>query len=279
MRLTTGKILWFSILVFCLVGLAGALYAGYVMRKLPWQKPVFDTIPPPNPRLSKNAILVFSKTNGFRHESIEAGIEALRKASRQKGWDFYATENGAIFDTKWLQSFKVVVFLSTTGDILTSDQQNAFQKFIENGGGYAGIHSASDTESDWAWYHRMLGVYFRDHTFLPVHTPLAEVITETNNHPATQYLPVRWNKKDEWYNFTENIRSKEDFEVLLSVNEKSYPAFFPKAMHGDHPISWTHKMGKGRMFYTALGHHADTFTNPTSMQHIVGGIQWAGGLE
>ncbi|MEO6287532.1 MAG: ThuA domain-containing protein [Dyadobacter sp.] len=267
--------LFTSIFVFCLSLWA---YALHTMRQLPWQSPLFDTeIPKFISPVHSNAILIFSKTNGFRHESIEAGITAIKKAGEKKGWDMHTTENGALINPGYLRQFKVVVFLSTTGEILTGSQKLAFENYIENGGGYAGIHSASDTEHGWAWYGKLLGTLFRDHTFLPYHLPDAEVITENVNHPANRGLPTRWNKTDEWYNFNENIRGKENFEVLLSLNEKSYTSFWHK-MNGDHPISWTHRMKKGRMFYTALGHNAETFIDSIAVKHIMGGIAWAGKL-
>ncbi|WAC14750.1 ThuA domain-containing protein [Dyadobacter pollutisoli] len=264
-----------GILTLCLS--LGA-YVLHSMRMLPWQSPVFDTaLPATLPLTGAHAVLIFSKTNGFRHESIEVGIAAFKKAGLENGWDVHATENGALINSDYLHQFQVVVFLSTTGEILTPAQKSAFEKYIENGGGYAGIHSASDTEHGWAWYGKLLGTFFRDHTFLPLHLPEAEIITENAAHPANRGLPGRWTKADEWYNFKENIRKNEGFQVLLSLNDGSYPSFWYK-MNGDHPISWTHRVGKGRMFYTAMGHHADTFSDPTAMRHMIGGIAWAGKL-
>lgn len=266
-------------LVVCVVLLfgAGVIGAKYLTRTLPWQHPVFDTSRPPDPdSVGAKGVLIFSKTNGFRHESIEAGVEALKVAGKKQGWDVRATENGAFFNEEYLRQFKVVVFLSTTGDVLTPDQKRSFIDFIENGGGYAGIHAAIDTEADWPWYHRMLGTYFRDHTLFPQHTPWAEVRTEVRDHPATQHLPAQWRKRDEWYNFTGSVRGKDSVQVLLSLNDSSFTAQFPKAMGGDHPIAWTNVVGDGRVFYTALGHTSETFSEPFTLPHLVAGIGWAG---
>jgi hypothetical protein len=261
------------------LGLSIWAYILYSMRQLPWQSPVFDTeIPKSISPVNANAVLIFSKTNGFRHQSIEAGISAIKIAGKKNGWDVHATENGAMINPGYLRQFKVVIFLSNTGEILTHSQKSVFENYIENGGGYAGIHSASDTEHGWAWYGKLLGTFFRDHTLLPYHLPEAEIITENLAHPINRGLPARWNKVDEWYNFRESVRRKEGFQVLLGLNEDSYPSFWHK-MNGDHPISWTHRMKKGRMFYTAMGHNAETFTDQIAMQHIIGGIAWAGKLE
>ncbi|MCE7067031.1 ThuA domain-containing protein [Dyadobacter sp. CY326] len=221
-------------------------------------------------------VLIFSKTDGFRHHSIEPGIAALTKECANKGWEVHVTENAAFINPKYLVPFKVVIFLSTTGEIFDDKQKAAFQNYMENGGGYVGIHSASDTEHGWEWYGNLLGTFFRDHTFLP-HMPEAELVTETALHPATHGLPKNWHKEDEWYNFQQNVRGKPGFEVLLSLNEQSYSSVWRK-MNGDHPISWTHELPRGRMFYTALGHNAQTFSDPNAMRHIMGGIQWAGRL-
>jgi type 1 glutamine amidotransferase len=221
-------------------------------------------------------ILIFSKTSGFRHHSIEPGIAAITKECANKGWKVFSTENAAYMDSTHLRRFKVVVFLSTTGEILNNPQKSAFEKYIENGGGYAGIHSASDTEHHWPWYENLLGTFFRDHTFLP-HMPEAELLTENIGHPINQRLPKKWRKADEWYNFQHNVRGKPGFQILLSLNEDSYSSIWRK-MGGDHPISWTHQLRRGRMFYTALGHNAQTFSDPNAMQHIIGGIRWAGQL-
>ncbi len=252
----------------------------HVRRKLPWQYPVFETVRPPNPeQVGEKGVLIFSKTNGFRHQSIEVGIEALQKAGKERGWDVRATENGAFFNEDYLSRFKVIVFLSTTGAVLTAEQKKAFEKFSENGGSFAGIHSASDTEYDWIWYGQYLGTRFRDHTILPWLTPEAELITEIKDHPATKHLPATWTKVDEWYNFTSSVRGKQGFQVLLSVNNSSYTALYPRAMHPDHPISWINQVGNSRMFYTGLGHTAGTFNDIHAMPHIIEGMSWAGRLE
>lgn len=258
---------------------SAAGYTMHIMRWLPWQKPAFEKAIPANcVAATDKAILVFSKTNGYRHASIEAGMKAIKEAGQKRGWEVVATENGAYFHEICLKSYRAVVFLSPTGDFLTDEQQRAFEQYIENGGGYAGIHSAADCEYKWGWYGTLLGTRFRSHTFLPYPIPKAEVVTEPGSHPAIDGLPARWSKKDEWYNFHESVRGRPGFQVLLTVDESTYPAFWPKATHGDHPIAWARSMSKGRMFYTGIGHNASTFSDTIAMRHIMGGIAWAGGL-
>lgn len=252
------------------------VYGMYMVKKLPWQHPVFDTARPADPgQVGDKGVLVFSKTNGFRHSSIEAGIEAIKKAGDARGWKVITTENGAFFNDDYLNRFKVVVFLSTTGDVLTPEQEKSFEKFIENGGGYVGIHAAADTEYDWLWYDKLLGTHFRDHSIFP-HTPEATITTENRTHPSTKHLPEHWKKADEWYNYKNSVRGKDSLQVLMSLDEKTYDVGETKGMGGDHPIAWTNVIGKGRMFYTGLGHTDETFTDSNSLQHIIGGIEWAG---
>jgi len=268
-------------LLLLLVVLAGSfyVYALHLVRKLPWQSPVFETVRPADPgEIGPKGVLVFSKTNGFRHSSIEPGIAAIQAFGKQQGWQVVATENGAFFNDDYLKRFKVVVWLSTTGDVLTPEQEAAFERFVEGGGGYVGIHAASDTEYDWAWYDRLVGTHFRDHSLFP-HTPEGTLVTENRAHPTTTGLPERWKKADEWYNFRKNPRTVPGIAVLLSVDEKTYDVGETKGMGGDHPVSWTNQVGQGRVFYTALGHTDETFQQPLAMQHIMAGIAWAGKLN
>src|SRR5215207_8748528 len=143
-------------------------------------------------------VLVFSKTAGFRHDSIPQGIAAIQQLGTDNGFEVDATEDAAAFTDANLAQYDVVVFLSTTGDVLNDTQQAAFERFIQAGGGYAGVHSAADTEYTWGWYGDMLGGYFRNH---PAGTPAASVDITDGDEPSTTGIPTRWNRVDEWYNF------------------------------------------------------------------------------
>ncbi|HMJ56513.1 MAG TPA: ThuA domain-containing protein [Polyangiaceae bacterium] len=211
-------------------------------------------------------LLVFSRTTGFRHPSIVQGIAALSLLGMQRGWGVTATEDPTQFTDQGLLRFNVVVFLSTTGDVLDTVQQAAFERFIQRGNGYVGVHSASDTEYDWPWYGELVGAYFRTHPAIQS----AELHVE-GAHPSTLGLPATWTRTDEWYGFRDNPRSR--VTVVISLDESTY-APEDSAM-GDHPIAWYHEHDGGRAFYTGLGHTEASFSEPLFLDHLAGAIEWA----
>jgi type 1 glutamine amidotransferase len=228
--------------------------------------------------------LIFSKTAAFRHnECIPSATVALAQQALRNGFTVDATENAADFNDANLANYDVVIFLCTTGDVLNADQQAAFERYIRGGGGYAGIHSASDTEYDWAWYGGLVGAYFRDHPGVPgvnAQFQVASMDVEDRKSEATKRLPQRWTREEEWYNFRTNPR--DSVHVLLSVDESTYdprgysvPGGSPPM--GDHPISWCHEYDGGRAFYTALGHRGIYWKEPLLLSHVVGGIKMAAG--
>lgn len=215
-------------------------------------------------------ILVFSKTEGFRHASIEAGKKALEKMGKEKGFGTVFSENSAIFRESELKKFHAVVFLNTTGDILSEPQQTAFERYIQAGGGYVGIHSATDTEYDWPWYGRLAGAYFLDHPNNP-NVQKGNIIVQMKKHWATQNMPDTFEKVDEFYNY-KNINPA--IKVILTVDEKTYTG----GKNGPHhPMSWYHVYDGGRAFYTGMGHTDETFSEPLFINHLWAGIQWASG--
>ncbi|MFC5529030.1 ThuA domain-containing protein [Cohnella yongneupensis] len=213
-------------------------------------------------------VLVFSKTAGFRHDSIPAGIEAIKKMSDANHFTVDATEDASVFTEANLAQYAAVIFLSTTGDVLDAAQQAAFEKYIESGKGYVGIHSASDTEYSWPWYGDLIGTYFKDHP----EPQSANVIMNDLVHPSTSMLPPVWTRTDEWYNFKEDPRGK--VHVLATLDEKSYKG---GTMGFDHPTAWCQAYDGGRAWYTGGGHTIESFADPIFMQHVLGGIQWAAG--
>jgi type 1 glutamine amidotransferase len=226
--------------------------------------------------------LIFAKTAAFRHdECIPQGTVKIAQMGVRHGFDVDATENAAAFTDTNLANYDVVVWLCTTGDVLNADQQAAFERYIQAGGGYAGIHSASDTEYDWPWYGGLVGAYFRDHPGLV--NPQFQVATmnvEDRRSAATRRLPKRWTREEEWYNFRSNPR--HSVHVLLSVDESTYdargysvPGGSPPM--GDHPISWCQSYDGGRAFYTALGHKGAYWAEPLLLAHVLGGIEMAAG--
>ena len=220
-----------------------------------------------NPSQAPNA-LVFSRTQGYRHEAIAAGVTALTELGRQRGWQVTATEDAGRFSDEGLSPFDVVVFLSTTGDVLDEEQQAAFERFIRAGHGYVGIHAASDTEYDWAWYGRLVGAYFKAHPEIQT----ARVVVEDAAHPSTAHLSAEWERRDEWYGFHDNPRAR--VQVLLRLDETSYTAG-EGSMGSDHPIAWYHDFEEGRAFYTGLGHTSESYSEAAFLAHIAGGIEWA----
>jgi type 1 glutamine amidotransferase len=220
----------------------------------------------PKPRTQ---VLVFSKTAGFRHDSIPAGIAAIRSLGRANGFSVTATENAKTFAAKPLSRFDAVVFLSTTGDVLVPKQQKAFKGYIRKGGGWVGIHSAADTEYDWPFYGRLLGAYFLSH---PAIQPAAIDVAD-RAHPSTSHLPARWLRTDEWYDFRSNPRGA--VHVLATLDESTYSG---GTMGADHPIAWCHPFKGGRAWYTAGGHTIESYSESDFRRHLLGGILWAGGL-
>ncbi|MEI9937827.1 MAG: ThuA domain-containing protein [Pseudomonadota bacterium] len=213
------------------------------------------------------SLLVFSRTAAYRHDSIPAGIQALSKLATDRGWALAATEDASKFSDGGLAAYNVVIFLSTTGDVLDDTQQAAFERFIRAGNGFIGIHSATDTEYDWAWYGGLVGAYFREHPEIQA----ADVVVEDSANPATAGLPNPWRRTDEWYAFQSNPRP--NVHVLLSLDESSY-APGSSAMNGDHPIAWCHEYDGGRAFYTALGHTSESYSDPLFIGQLAGAVSW-----
>jgi cytochrome c len=216
------------------------------------------------------SVLVFSKTAGFRHLSIPAGIAAIQQLGADNGFTVDATEDAAAFTDANLDKYAAVIWLSTTGDVLDANQQAAFERYIRAGGGYAGIHAASDTEYNWAWYGDLVGAYFASHPS----NQTATVKVEDPAHPSTASLPAKWSRFDEWYNFQTNPRA--DVHVLASLDERSYTPG-AGAMGADHPTAWCHDFDGGRSWYTGSGHTIESYTEPNFLAHLLGGIQTAAG--
>ncbi|MFN2385701.1 MAG: ThuA domain-containing protein [Thermoanaerobaculia bacterium] len=214
-------------------------------------------------------VLVFSKTAGFRHSSIPEGIAAISRLGRSHRFGVDSTEDSAVFEDSRLAAYDAIVFLHTTGDVLDPAQEAAFERYIRAGGGFAGVHSAADTEYDWAWYGGLVGAYFASH---PPIQPGAVLVTD-RRHASTRLLPDRWVRTDEWYDFRANPRGR--VHVLLRVDESSYSG---GAMGADHPIAWAQFYDGGRSWYTALGHTEESFAEPLFLHHLLGGIRFAAGF-
>ena len=214
---------------------------------------------------------MFTKTAGFRHTSIPIALRTIHVLGVRNGFGVDATEDAKAFSGANLARYDAVVFLMTTGDVLDTRQQLALQRFVRAGGGFAGIHSAADTEHNWAWYGGLLGAYFKDHP----HIQRGTIKVENGRHPSTVGLPRRWVRTDEWYNFARNPRRA--VRVLAILDEASYS---PGAggMGSDHPIAWSHRYQGGRAWYTGAGHTEESYSEPMFRRHLLGGIRYAAGL-
>ena len=218
-----------------------------------------------DPRFS---VLVFSKTTGFRHDSIPQGIAALEALGAEYGFAVDRTEDAARFSDAVLARYKVVVFLNTTGDVLDTGEKAAFERYIRSGGGFVGIHSASDTEYGWPWYGRLVGTWFASHPQIQ----RATVHIANPDHPSMKGLPLLWERTDEWYNFRSNPRGT--VQVLATLDEATYSG---GAMGADHPIVWCQDIDGGRSWYTEMGHTQESYAEPLFRLHLLGGIESAAG--
>ena len=226
------------------------------------------------PEQKKMNVLVFSKTVGFRHTSIPAGIKAITVLAQQKGWVVTATEDPTLFTDDFLSRFDVAVFLNPTMNILDENQEKAFTAFIKSGKGFVGIHAAADCEYDWKWYGELNGAFFKTH---PPYQQ-ATINIESTNHPAMKpFVGMKtFTIEDEWYSFKENPRGK--VTVLASLDETSIKKL-PKDdawKMGDHPIIWYREFEGARSFYTGFGHGDTSFENTAVQQHLYYAIEWAG---
>jgi type 1 glutamine amidotransferase len=207
------------------------------------------------------AVLVFSKTAGFHHLSIPAGIQAVIKLGNENGFTVDTTTNAALFTESNLKKYDAVIFMSTTGDV--------FQKYIQLGKGFVGVHAATDTEYDWPWYGDLVGAYFSKHP----KQQQATLHVVDRSFVATKHLPETWSRFDEWYNFK---YIAPGLHVLITIDEKSYAG----GENGDnHPMSWYHAYDGGRSFYTELGHTDESYSDPLYLKHLLGGIKYAANFK
>ena len=219
-------------------------------------------------RSGKPVVLVFSRTADFVHASIPKGVAAIQKLGQENGFDVDTTRDPALFTDSTLGKYAAVVFLSTTGDVLNYRQEAAFERYIQSGGGYVGVHSATDTEYDWGWYGRLVGAYFNGHP----KPQQARFIIKDKDAEATKFFSdTVWQRTDELYNFK---KINPDIHVLVTIDESSYEGGTNGAVH---PMSWYHNYDGGRAFYTELGHTDESYTEPNYLKHLLGGIHYAMG--
>lgn len=214
--------------------------------------------------------LLYTRTTRYRHDSIPAGVEALRDLGRDSGFEIDATEEPGAFTRESLAGYRVVVFLSTSGEVLTEQGRDALAEWVEGGGGFLGVHLAAGTEREWEFFGRLLGARFTRH---PEFQP-GVVTVEDQRHPATAHLPAQWAFDDEWYEFDSNPRGK--VRVLASIDERCYEG---GTMGPDHPLVWCHENCGGRAFYTSLGHAEAAYADPRFRAHLEGALTWTARLD
>lgn len=228
-----------------------------------------------NQGIADAKILVFTKTAGWRHDSIPAGIAAFEKLAKENQFTVTTTEDAALFTDAELSQFNAIVFLNTTLNVLDENQELAMERYIQAGGGFVGIHAAADTEweGDWFWYRNLVGAVFKNHPNTPSNVQQATVNITDKNHLSTAKLPDSISLADEWYNYRDMY---EFINVVAKVDESTYQG---GEHNHDHPISWYHDYDGGRAFYTGLGHTNEVFSNPEFLQHLLGGMTYAVGLN
>ena len=213
---------------------------------------------------ASDSILIFTKTEGYRHQSIPTGTKAIEQITAEHNINSIHTEDSNYFHPDSLTQFEAIVFISTTGNILNNQQQQAFKKFIRRGGGFMGIHAAADTEYQWPWFGKMIGAYFESHPQIQQ----ASITITDKKHPSTSFLPDIWTRTDEWYNY-KNI--SPDISVLMNLEESSYQG----GTNGkDHPIAWYQEFQGGKVFYTGGGHTKESYSDDLFRQHLWGGLQY-----
>lgn len=219
---------------------------------------------PAAPSTSADRVLIFTRTAGYRHASIPDGVSALTELAAELGLEVTATEDPAALLA--LDDVAVVVFLSTTGDVLDAAQQAGLERFIQGGGGWLGVHAATDTEYDWPWYTELAGAQFASHPQVQT----AE-LARANPHPSVDFLPEPWVREDEWYDFK---ALSPHITPLLWLDEASYSGH---AQMGAHPAAWYHTFDGGRAWYTAGGHTRASFAEPLFRRHLREGLRWCAG--
>ncbi len=260
--------------------------AGNVYRALnPSEE--YDTQPPALPDdLADPAILVFTKTNGYRHrEAIDAGLAVFAEMAARRGWSLFHTENGAIHNSETLPRFQTVIWHNASGAPVNEEQRSALKNWIESGGGFIGIHAATDdSHSGWPWYQRQLvGARFIGHTLGPQFQP-AVIRVEDAAHRAMRRLGPTWEHTEEWYSYDRSVRGQPGARVLATVDETTYSPRLKllwtdrDLSMGDHPVIWTRALGRGRAFFSALGHSAEAYRGAPYQGVLEGAIEWAARL-
>lgn len=226
-------------------------------------------------------ILLFEKINGFKDKpSLDAAHAALVAMAARHGWALVTTDKGSAFTPAILRQFDVVIWNNISGDVLTLTQRRSFKSYMEQGGGFIGMHgSAGDPVYFWNWYaDTLIGARFAGHPMAP-QFQTARLKLDDATHPVAQGLPATWEMSDEWYSFKNNPRSSGS-RIIATLDETTYKAdgFGGQNLRmGDHPIAWSRCIGRGRMFYSAIGHLPGRYSDPLYVQMLEQAIGWVAG--
>lgn len=274
-----------GLVALSLLFLGGIGYIG--AWKIVFPDRTHETVAPELPaELARPSVLLFSKTNSFRHkDGIPAGLALFERFVRERGGSTFATENGAVFSPELLARFDTVVFNNASGDTLNEEQEAAFIAYLEAGGGWIGIHAAGDSShKDWEWYvETLIGGLFTQHTMGPQFQD-ATLVVEDATHPATKNLPASWTHNEEWYSWDKSARDS-GANILVKVDESTYSprsTMFGSDIDlrmGDHPMVWSRCIGKGRALYSGLGHAGAAYETPEYAALLEGAFVWTTGLE
>jgi uncharacterized protein len=217
------------------------------------------------------AILIFSGTTGYRHDSIPDGVKALTAIASRRGLSVVASEDPAVFSADSLRRFRAIVLLSCTTDPknpasewLVGARRDALQRFVRGGGGILAIHAAADSHYNWPWYGRLIGGRFASH---PQGTPKGNVTVVAPADPAVRGLPRAVSRTDEWYYF-------QDYDPVSKVLVTLDPASIGEKDINPNPVAWTRQINQGRVFYTAMGHTKESYSEPFFLQHVANGLDW-----
>lgn len=220
---------------------------------------------------SAKRVLLFSHSTGWRHPSIEPGVAAIQGLGAREKFNIVHSADPNVFSAEGLKGFDAIILLSNSTDPkkpesewFVGPRRDALQSFVRRGGGIVGIHAASDSHYNWPWYGKMIGGYFASH---PEGTPEGTLKVVDSKHPSTRNMEKSKRRVDEWYYFQDH---NPETQLLVTLD----PASIGQKDVNPNPISWAHEFEGGRVFYTAMGHTTETFSEPYFLDHLAGGLKW-----
>jgi len=279
----------FLITIASLIVILGVLMAGFIYKVKNGFPVSYETKPPAlDIPVNLKKVLLFSKATGFRHgESIEAGQKVFAELARKHNWFLLSTDEGGIFNKEQMKRFDVIIFNNSTGRVLNDEQQTLVEQYVEHGGTLVGIHGAGDDSHHWDWYEKnLLGAKFSHHPLAPQLQEAEVTLNAVPDSLLVAGLPSVWTRTDEWYVFFENPRNK-GFNIVYSIDgDKIIPngnMLWMKdknfGMGKDHPVAWYKSVGRGRTFYTSIGHDATAWKQEPFVKMLENVVEAAEGIN